>query len=84
MIKADVLVNNKAWKKYISEPNDYLENKLRKARKTISVFKTKKLNFTLLLSGSNEIKKLNKKFRKKINLLTFYLFLFMKIFFCTN
>ena len=65
MIKADVLVNNKAWKKYISEPNDYLENKLRKARKTISVFKTKKLNFTLLLSGSNEIKKLNKKFRKK-------------------
>ena len=65
MIRADVLVNNKAWKEYISEPNDYLENKLRKARKTISVFKTKKLNFTLLLSGSNEITKLNKKFRKK-------------------
>ena len=65
MIKADVLVDNKKWKKYISKPDIYLENKLRKARKIISIFKKNKLNFTLLLSGNNEIKKLNKKFRKK-------------------
>ena len=50
MIKADVLTNNKDWKIYIRNPNIYIK---------------KKLNFTLLLSGDKEIKKLNKKFRKK-------------------
>ena len=65
MIKADVLVNNKDWKKYIRNPNTYLKNRLKKAEKKISLFKKNKLNFTLLLSGNNEIKKLNKKFRKK-------------------
>ena len=65
MIKADVLVDNKAWKKYISNPNNYLKNKLKKASAIISIFKKNKFNFTLLLSGDNKIKKLNKKFRKK-------------------
>jgi len=65
MIKADVLVNNKDWKKYIRNPNTYLKNRLKKAEKKISIFKKNKLNFTLLLSGNNEVKKLNKKFRKK-------------------
>jgi len=65
MIKADVLVNNKDWKKYIRNPNTYLKNRLKKAEKKISLFKKNKLNFTLLLSGNNEVKKLNKKFRKK-------------------
>jgi len=65
MIKADVLVNKKDWKKYISNPNIYLKNKLKKADIKISIFKKNKLNFTLLLSGDEEIKKLNKKFRKK-------------------
>ena len=65
MIKVDVLVDNKNWKKYIINPNNYLKNKLKKAEKKINILKKNKLNFTLLLSGSNEIKKLNKKFRKK-------------------
>ena len=65
MIKANVLVNNKDWKKYIRNPNTYLKNRLKKAEKKISLFKKNKLNFTLLLSGNNEVKKLNKKFRKK-------------------
>jgi vancomycin permeability regulator SanA len=65
MIKADVLVKNKDWKKYIRNPNTYLKNRLKKAEKKISIFKKNKLNFTLLLSGNNEVKKLNKKFRKK-------------------
>ena len=65
MIKADVLVNIKAWKKYISNPNIYLKNKLKKTEAKISLFNKNKLNFTLLLSGDYEIQKLNKKFRKK-------------------
>ena len=65
MIKVDVLVNNKNWKKYINNPNAYLKNKLKKVEKKISILKNNKLNFTILLSGSSEIKKLNNKFRKK-------------------
>ena len=78
MIKAEVLVSKIAWKKYITSPNNYLNKKLQKAEKKIAILKKNKLNFTLLLSGDSEIKKLNKKFRKKIKLPTFCLFLFMK------
>ena len=65
MIEADVIVDNKVWKKYINNPNIYLKKKLKKAERKISTFKKKKLNFTLLLSGDSKIKMLNKKFRKK-------------------
>jgi|TARA_B110000238_G_C15963136_1_gene368333 probable rRNA maturation factor len=65
MIKAEVLVSKIAWKKYITSPNNYLNKKLQKAEKKIAILKKNKLNFTLLLSGDSEIKKLNKKFRKK-------------------
>ncbi|MDC0418509.1 rRNA maturation RNase YbeY [Pelagibacteraceae bacterium] len=64
-IKVDVLINNKFWKKNISKPDIYIKNKLKKAAKKNKIFKKNKLNFTLLLSGSSEIKKLNKKFRNK-------------------
>jgi len=65
MIKADVLISNKDWKKYISNPNAYLNKKLKKAQKKIILLKKNKLDFSLSLSGSSEIKRLNKKFRKK-------------------
>ena len=65
MIKVHVLTNNSAWKIYIKNPNIYLKKKLIKAEKKINIFKKNKLNFTLLLSGDDEIKKLNKKFRRK-------------------
>jgi len=65
MIKVDVLITNKGWKKYISSPNIYLNKKLKKAEKKLSIFKKNKFDFSLLLSGDSEIKKLNKKFRKK-------------------
>ena len=42
MIKADVLVNNNDWKKYISNPNIYLNKKLKKIEKKINLFKKKK------------------------------------------
>ena len=65
MIKADVLVDSKAWKKFIANPNIYIKKRLKKAEKKISIFKKNKLTFTLLLSDKREIKELNKKFRKK-------------------
>ena len=65
MITVDVLANNKAWKKYIKNPNVYLKNKLKIVENKFNLFKKNKLNFTILLSGNNEIKILNKKFRKK-------------------
>jgi probable rRNA maturation factor len=65
MITVDILIKKMAWTKHISSPEKYLKKKLKKAEKKISILKKNKLNFTLLLSGENEIKKLNKKFRKK-------------------
>jgi probable rRNA maturation factor len=65
MIKADVLITNKNWKKYIRSPNSYINKKLKKVDRKINLFKKKNCNFTLLLSGNAAVKKLNLKFRKK-------------------
>jgi|TARA_B110000444_G_C18600536_1_gene482845 probable rRNA maturation factor len=65
MIKADVLITNKNWKKFIGHPNLYINKKLKKIDKKINLFKDNNYNFTLLLSGTLEIKRLNTKFRKK-------------------
>jgi len=65
MIKADVFIKNKNWKKYIKIPNFYINKKLKKINKKLNIFKKNNFKFTILLSEDNEIKKLNKKFRKK-------------------
>ena len=65
MIKADVLIENKKWKKYIKIPNFYINKKLKKIGKNLNIFKKNNFEFTILLSGNNEVKKLNNKFRKK-------------------
>tara|TARA_B110000285_G_scaffold170442_1_gene190770 strand:+ start:241 stop:708 length:468 start_codon:yes stop_codon:yes gene_type:complete len=65
MIKADVLIANKNWKKHIGAPSFYINKKLRKIDKKLSIFKRNNFIFTILLSGDNEVKKLNNKFRKK-------------------
>ena len=65
MIKADVLIENKKWKNYIKIPNFYINKKLKKIDKKLNIFKKNNFKFTLLLSGNNEVKKLNNKFRKK-------------------
>ena len=65
MIRADVLVTNKNWKKNIKVPNIYINKKLKKIYKRTKLFKSNNFNFTLLLSGNIEVKKLNIKFRKK-------------------
>jgi len=65
MIKADVLITNKKWKKLIRSPNLYINRKLKKIDKTTNLFKKNIFSFTLLLSGGIEVKKLNFKFLKK-------------------
>ena len=65
MIKADVVIANKNWKKYIRTPRFYINNKLKKIEKKLNIFKKNNLSFTILLSGGKEVKKLNNQFRKK-------------------
>ena len=65
MIKVNIVINTKPWKKKIKNPKTYFNGKLKKISKIISVFKKKNIIFTILLTNSLEIRKLNKKFRNK-------------------
>ena len=65
MINFNVILSNFEWEKYIKKPNSFIEKKLEIINKKDNSFKKKVIFCTLLLSGNNEIKKLNKKFRNK-------------------
>jgi len=65
MIKINVITNNINWLKYIKDPNNYLERKIKKINLKEKKFDKKSIFCTLLLSGNKEIKNLNKKFRNK-------------------
>ena len=65
MIKINVISNYSGWNNFFKNPNLYLENQINNFNKKDKKFKKKNIFFTLLLSGNKEIKKLNKKFRKK-------------------
>ena len=65
MIKINVLITDKKWKKYINNPELYLKKKVRKLQSKHDYFEKKNFELTVLLSGEEEIKKLNKKFRNK-------------------
>jgi probable rRNA maturation factor len=65
MIKIDVFLKDKNWKKYISNPSKYLRSKVRYIDSSFSFFKNKNINFSILLAGNKEVRALNKKFRKK-------------------
>jgi len=65
MIKVNVEVNNKPWHKKIKNPNIYFGKKLKTISKIIPFFKKKNVTFTIFLTNSLNIKKLNKKFRKQ-------------------
>ena len=65
MIKINVFLNNIIWKKYLKNPNGYIGKKIRLLNKKNKLYKKKILVCSLLLSGSSEIKKFNKKFRNK-------------------
>mgnify|MGYP001244818109 CR=1 FL=1 len=64
MIKINVEINNKSWNKKIRYPKKYFNQKLKKITKIIKFFKNKNVTFTILLTNSLNMKKLNKKFRK--------------------
>ena len=65
MIKANVIIKNSSWYRYIKNPNSFIDRKINNLNHKDIKFKKKTIYFTLLLSGRKEIKSLNKKFRKK-------------------
>ena len=65
MIKVNVEVDCKPWLKKIKNPNKYFSKKLRKISKIIPRTKGKNIIFTILLTNSLNMKKLNKKFRSR-------------------
>ena len=65
MIKIDVFIQEKKWKKHIADPQRYLKTRTKKINNLIPLFKDKKVVFSLLLTGNTKIKKLNKQFRNK-------------------
>ena len=65
MIKVNVEVNNQPWHKKIKNPKKYLNKKLKKISKIVKFFKGKNVTFTILLTNSLNMKKLNKTFRKR-------------------
>ncbi len=65
MIKVNVEVNSKSWHKKIKNPKKYFSEKLKKISKIVKFFKGKNITFTILLTSSINMKKLNKKFRNQ-------------------
>ena len=63
MIDADVVVENKLWKKKIQTPSKYIKKKIKKIFQ-LNLSK-KKISFTIFLTGNSKMKFLNKKFRNK-------------------
>jgi len=65
MIKVNVEIENKSWHKKINNPKKYFEKKLKKIPKILKFTKVRNITFTILLTNSINMKKLNKKFRNK-------------------
>ena len=65
MIKINVLTTNVDWRRYIKNPNNFIDKKINIYNKKSNNFKENTIFCTLMLSNSKEIKKLNQKFRKK-------------------
>ena len=64
MIKVNVEIKDKSWHKKNKNLKTYFSKKLKKIHKVIPFFKHKDVTFTILLTNSYNMKKLNKKFRK--------------------
>ena len=65
MIKVNVEVSYKSWHKKIENPKKYFSKKLKKISKIVKFFEGKNITFTILLTNSLNMKKLNKKFRNQ-------------------
>ena len=64
MIKIDVFVKDKNWKRYLPNPRRYLNNQAKKINLR-NYLNPKSINISVLLTGNNGIRILNRKFRKK-------------------
>ena len=65
MIRVNVEINSKSWHKKIKNPKKYFFKKLKKISQIVKFFKRKNTTFTILLTNSLNMKKLNKKFRNQ-------------------
>ena len=65
MIKINTISNNKSWKYHLTNPSGFIQKKIKNLNRKMKIYKRKTIYCTLLLSGDKEIKKLNKRFRKK-------------------
>ncbi len=64
MIKANVILENSAWKNHIKNPKNYIKKKLNLLNK-VYPFKNKIYEFSILLTNNKKMKLLNNKFMKK-------------------
>ena len=64
MIKANIVLDKKVWKKQLKKPEIYFKKKLNKLSK-FSNFKNKNQEFTVMLTDNKKMKNLNSKFRNK-------------------
>ncbi len=65
MIKINVITKNINWLTFIKNPKNYLDRKIKKLNSKDKTLLKRNLSCTLLLSDDKEIKRLNRKFRKK-------------------
>ena len=65
MIRVNVEIDSKSWHKKIKNPKKYFKKKLKKISQIIKFFKEKNITFTILLTNSLKMKKLNMKFRNR-------------------
>ena len=65
MIKVNVILDNINWRKYITNPKIFIDNRIKLLNKKNNLFKKKKLIFSLALSDTTKIKRLNRLYRKK-------------------
>ena len=82
MIKVNVEVNHKLWHKKIKNPQKYFNTRLKKINKLLKFFKKRRISFTILLTNSFHMRKLNKKYRninKSTDVLSFPFLAFKKI-----
>ena len=71
MIKINVKVKTNPWHKKVKSPKKYFKSKLKKISKIVPFFRGKNITFTILLTNSLNMKKLNKKFNKPTDVLSF-------------
>ncbi len=63
MINVNIQVTSKLWLKKIKNPKKYFNKKLKRISGIIKFFKNKNITFTILLTNSLKMKKLNYQFR---------------------